>query len=239
MFVEAKWLKNAILQWSRENPDNRISQYDTKKKTVVHKDKDMNDVEVELKYLPAQAKQCVQSEMIASLKTIKALEKKGLQKGGKLKFVKRVKSLNLKQYGISHKIISSKRIRIAGVKGTILVNGLDQFVDIPGIEYANAKLLNTPSGYYVQFTTYIDKDKTEHKETNGETIGVDFGCQTSLSLSSGEKINLQIQESERIKRLSKRLNRRQKKGSKNWYRTVSLIQKEYQKTTNRKRDKAN
>ena len=22
MFVEAKWLKNAILQWSRENPDN-------------------------------------------------------------------------------------------------------------------------------------------------------------------------------------------------------------------------
>ena len=129
MFVEAKWLKNAILQWSRENPENRISQYDTKKKTVVHKDKDMNDVEVELKYLPAQAKQCVQAEMIASLKTMKALEKKGLQKGGKLKFVKRVKSLNLKQYGISHKIISSKRIRIAGVKGTILLNGLDQFVD--------------------------------------------------------------------------------------------------------------
>ena len=80
MFVEAKWLKNAILQWSRENPENRISEYDTKKKTVIHKDKDMNDVEVELKYLPAQVKQCVQSEMIASLKTMKALEKKGLQK---------------------------------------------------------------------------------------------------------------------------------------------------------------
>lgn len=239
MFVEAKWLKNAILQWSRENPENRISQYDTKKKTVVHKDKDMNDVEVELKYLPAQVKQCVQSEMIASLKTMKALEKKGLQKGGKLKFVKKVSSLNLKQYDISHKILSSKRIRIAGVKGTILVNGLDQFVDIPGIEYANAKLLNTPSGYYVQFTTYIDKDKTEHKETNGETIGIDFGCETSLSLSTGEKINVQIQESERIKRLSKKMNRRQKKGSKNWYRTVRLIQKQYQKQTNRKNDMAN
>ena len=239
MFVEAKWLKNAILQWSRDNPENRISEYDTKKKTVVHKDKDMNDVEVELKYLPAQVKQCVQAEMISSIKTMIKLEKKGLQKGGKLKFVKKVKSLNLKQYGISHKILSSKRIRIAGVSGSIRVNGLEQFVDIPGIEYANAKLLNTPSGYYVQFTTYIDKDKTEHKETNGETIGVDFGCQTSLTLSSGEKINVQIQESERIKRLSKRLNRRQKKGSKNWYRTVSLIQKEYQKQTNRKRDRAN
>ena len=78
MFVEAKWLKNAILAWNKENPDNEISKYDTKQKTVIHKDKDMNDVEVELKYLPAQMKQCVQSEMIASLKTMKRLEKKGL-----------------------------------------------------------------------------------------------------------------------------------------------------------------
>ncbi len=130
---------------------------------------------------------------------MKTLEKKGLQKGGKLEFVKKVSSLNLKQYGSSHKILSGKRIRIAGVKGTIPVNGLDQFLDIPAIECANAKLLNTPSWYYVQFTTYIDKDKTEHKETNGETIGIDFGCQKSLTLSTGEKINVEIQESERIK----------------------------------------
>ena len=56
----------------------------------------MNDVEEELKYLPAQVKQCVQAEMISSIKTMMRLEKKGLQKGGKLKFVKKVKSLNLK-----------------------------------------------------------------------------------------------------------------------------------------------
>ncbi len=69
MFVEAKWLKNAILAWCKKNPKNKISLYDTKKKTIVHKDKDMNDVEVELKYLPAQVKQCMQSEMIASIRT--------------------------------------------------------------------------------------------------------------------------------------------------------------------------
>ena len=91
---------------------------------------------------------------------------------------------------MSHKILSSKRIRIAGVKGSLAVNGLKQFVGIPYLEYANAKLLNTSSGYYVQFVTYIDKDKTEHNETNGETIGIDFGCQTSLTLSSGEKIDV-------------------------------------------------
>ena len=211
MFVEAKWLKNAILRWSKENPERKIWEYDTKQKTVIHKDKDMNDVEVELKYLPSQVKQCVQSEMIANVKTAATLEKKGLQKKGELKFVKRISSLNLKQYGSSHKILSSKRIRIAGVKGSVIVNGLEQFIGIPYLEYANAKLLNTPSGYYVQFTTYIERDKTEHKETNGETIGIDFGCQTSLTLSNGEKINVQVQESERIKRLSRKLNRRQKK----------------------------
>ena len=239
MFVEAKWLKNAILAWTKQNPENKVWKYDTKQKTVIHKDKDMNDVEVQLKYIPAQVKQCVQSEMIANIRTIITLQKKGIQHGGHLKFVKKVSALNLKQYGSSHKILSSKRIKIAGVTGSILVNGLDQFINIPFLEYANAKLLNTPSGYYVQFTTYLDKNKIEYTETNGKTIGIDFGCQTSFTLSNGEKINVQVQENERIKRLYQKLNRRQKKGSKNWYRTVRLLQKQYQKQTNQKNDKAN
>jgi putative transposase len=239
MFIEAKWLKNAILAWTKQNPENKVWKYDTKQKTVIHKDKDMKDVEAQLKYIPAQVKQCVQSEMIANIRTIITLQKKGLQHGGHLKFVKKVSALNLKQYGSSHKLLSSKRIKIAGVSGSILVNGLDQFINIPFLEYANAKLLNTPSGYYVQFTTYLDKDKVEHKKNNGETIGIDFGCQTSFTLSNGEKINVQVQENERIKRLSQKLNRRQKKGSKNWYKTVRLIQKQYQKQTNQKNDKAN
>ena len=46
MFVEAKWLKNAILRWSKENPERKIWEYDTKQKRVIHKDKNMNDVEV-------------------------------------------------------------------------------------------------------------------------------------------------------------------------------------------------
>ena len=239
MFVEAKWLKNAILAWVKDNPENKVWKYDTKQKTIIHKDKDMNDVEVQLKFIPAQVKQCVQSEMIANIRTAITLQKKGLQRSGQLKFVKKVSSLNLKQYGSSHKILSSKRIKIAGVSGSVLVNGLDQFIAIPFLEYANAKLLNTPSGYYVQFVTYLDKNKIEPTQTNGKPIGIDFGCQTSLTLSTGEKINVQIQENERIKRLSLKLNRRQKKGSKNWHKTVGLIQKLYQKQTNQKTDIAN
>jgi putative transposase len=238
MFVEAKWLKNSILAWSNNNPDNKIWDYDTKQNVITHKDKDMHDVEVELKYIPASVKQCVQSEMIANIRTISSLNKKGLQKGGKLKFVSEVKSLNFKQYGKTHRIVSSKRIKLQGVSGTVTVNGMNQFYGTD-VEYANAKLLNTPLGYYVQFTTYQAKSSIVKKEDNGKVIGIDFGCSTAFTTSEGEKIPASIQESERIKRLSAKMNRRQIKGSKNWYRTVGQIRKEYQKMTNRKNDLAN
>lgn len=238
MFVEAKWLKNAILAWSDNNPNNKIWNYDTKVKTITHKDKDMNDVTVELKYIPASVKQCVQSEMIANIRTISTLTKKGLQNGGKLNYVSKVKSLNFKQYGKTHKIVSSKRIKLQGVSGTVVVNGLKQFLS-EDLEYANAKLLNTPLGYYVQFTTYIDKNKLQTKQKINKTLGIDFGCKTSFTTSEGEKIDAVVQESERIKKLSLRLNRRQKKGSKNSQRTIRLIQREYRKLSNRKKDMAN
>lgn len=238
MFVEAKWLKNAILAWSNNNLDNKIWNYDTKQNVIIHKDKDMHDVEAELKYIPASVKQCVQSEMIANIRTISSLNKKGLQKGGKLKFVSKVKSLNFKQYGKTHRIVSSKRIKLQGISGTVPVNGMNQFYGTD-VEYANAKLLNTPLGYYVQFTTYRSKDCSAKKEDNGKVIGIDFGCSTAFTTSKGEKIPASIQESERIKRLSVKMNRRQIKGSKNWYRTAGQMRKEYQKLTNRKNDMAN
>ena len=112
----------------------------------------MNDVTVELKHIPASVKQCVQSEMIANIRTISTLTKKGIQAGGKLNYVSKVKSLNFKQYGKTHKIVSSKRIKLQGVSGTIVVNGLKQS-STKNLEYANTKLLNTTIKYYVQITT--------------------------------------------------------------------------------------
>ena len=86
---------------------------------------------------------------------------------------------------------------------------------------------------------YESEIKVAKKETNKKVLGIDFGCETTFTTSEGEKINATIQESERIKRLSQKLNRRQKKGSKNWWRTVRLLRKEYQKLTNQKNDLAN
>ena len=115
---------------------------------------------------------------------------------------------------------------------------MNQFINIPNIEYANARLLNRADGYYIQLVCYIPKENKIKNEKIDKTIGIDFGCSTSFTTSEGEKINVSIQESERLKCLQKKFAR-QVKGSKNWYKTLELIKKEYQKQTNRKDDISN
>lgn len=142
IFLEAKWYKNYILNWMNESKDNKLSKFNTKITQITKKDKDMNDVQVEIKRLPAQSRQCLVSRMVANLRAMAALRKKGLQKLGKLKFSKEETAIDYKQIGNSHKIINKKRIRLQGIKGELLVNGLEQFYNIPGVEVANARLLH-------------------------------------------------------------------------------------------------
>ena len=144
----------------------------------------------------------------------------------------------LKKYEYTHRIKSSKRVIIAGTgrKG-IIVNGLNQFINIDGIEICNARLIKRGDGIFIQFVTYQPKNNNI-KKTNGKTLGIDFGCSTSFTTSEGEKIDVKIQESERLKKCQRRMAKK-KKGSKNWQRQLKIIQKEYQKQTNRKNDIAN
>ena len=53
LFVEGKWCYNAILNFGETSS---IFDYDTKSKTVVHKDKDGNDIECEYAYFPQSFK---------------------------------------------------------------------------------------------------------------------------------------------------------------------------------------
>ena len=236
LFLEQKWYKNYILNWSKQSKENKISKFDTRQTSITKKDKDMNDVEVQILYLSAQSRQCLVSRMCSNMKTIKKLTQKGLQKGGGLKFSKEETIIDLKQYGVSHKILSNKRIKIAGIHKPLIVNGLKQFTGIDGVEYANARLIHRATGYYVQFVCYVPKENA--KPYINETIGVDFGCETSFTLSNGEKLTAVVQESDRLKRLQRGLKRKTK-GSKNYVRCVKKIRKEHQKNTNRKNDIAN
>lgn len=237
IFLEQKWYKNYILNWCEQDENNRITKFDTKQNQITKKDKDMKDVPVTIKYLSASQRQCLVSRMYANIKTLHTLKTKGLQKPGKLKYSKEETIIDLKQYEVTHKIVSSKRVRIQGIAKSMIVNGLDQFINIPEIEFANARLIHRGTGYFVQFVCYVPKENKTQKKIE-KTIGIDFGCSTAFTTSEGKKISASVPESERLKKLQKRQSKKVK-GSKNWLRTVKQVRKEYQKITNRKNDLAN
>ena len=234
LFVEAKWIYNDILNYSENND---ILTYNTKVKSVDVLNKDKEKETRELKYIGSQMKQSVFANILSSIKMLSTKKKQG-NKVGKLKYISEYKSLNLKQYGNTYKIYGNKRIKIQGVSGKLVVNGLEQFINILDIEIANAKILNKPDGYYIAITTYQYTDKLPIKQYIGEEIGIDLGIKDTITLSTGEKFKASIGETERLKRLQRKLARQQK-GSNNRYKTKRLIRKEYQKITNRKNDIAN
>ena len=234
LFVEAKWMYNDILNYSENND---ILSYNTKIKNVDVLNKDKEKETRELKYIGSQMKQSVFANIVSNIKMLSTKKKQG-NKVGKLRYISEYKSLNLKQYGNTYKIYSNKRIKIQGISGKIIVNGLDQFINILDIEIANAKILNKPDGYYIAITTYQYTDKLPIKQYIGEEIGIDLGIKDTITLSTGEKFKASIGETERLKRLQRKLARQQK-GSNNRYKTRILIQKEYQKIDNKKHDFAN
>lgn len=231
MFVEAKWIINDII--SNSSDEHPIWKYKLTNE-INKKDKDMNDVKVQLKYLGSQMKQNIVSDLISNIRTLSTLKKRG-HKIGKLKFRKECKSINLKQYGITYKFINKNKVKIQGIKKPLYINGLDQVYN-KNYELANAKLLNTSNGYYLAVTCY--KNKEEKIYDNSNEIGIDFGISTHLTLSNGKKFNASVQESDRLKNLQRKLSKQQKR-SKNSYKTITLIRKEYEKMSNKKNDLAN
>ena len=235
LFVEAKWFKNYVLSWMEEDKiNNKIGKFDSSIKKIIHKDKDMNDIEVDLKQLGSQIKQSLVVEMMSNMKAIKTLKENGYQKGGRLKYVKEIKSIPLNQYKITYQIKGKNYIKVQGIKGLLKVNGLEQIL-IPQTEICNARLLNKPNGYYIQIVTYKPK---ESKKKPNDIVGLDFGIGSALTLSNGLKFNVKVQESESLKRMQRKLSR-QKKGSKNRYKTINKINKLNQKQSNIKNNISN
>jgi putative transposase len=235
MFVEAKWLVNDILSWS-EAEQNKPWDYKLRK-TVQVKKNDKFETRA-FSYLSVAEQQAVHSEILSNIRTLSSLKKSG-KKVGRLKFRSEVRSINLKQAGATHRILTSKKIRIQGVSGKLTVNGLKQFYD-SSYELANAKLLNTPNGYYVAFTTYYDK--SDIKQDFLPEIGIDMGCTTAITASDGTKINALVEETVRLKKLQRKLALQTKqftKNTNNSRKTLSLIKREYQSISNRKNDIAN
>src|SRR5574344_2160843 len=151
---------------------------------------------------------------------------------GKLNFRSEVNRIPLKTGML--KIKSSKTISIP-MFSKLTVYGLEQFINIPNYEIANADIIRKASGIYLKVSVYIPKKENEIKN---KTVGLDFGIKTSITTSDGEFFNCDKQESEYLKFLQKQLYKKQK-GSKRYWKLRNQIQKEYEHISNQKKDVAN
>lgn len=233
-FLEAKWLYNDILNWSNKSENNSPWNYKISNTVIVKTP--ISFEERPLKTIHSQMKQEILKQICSNIKSLSALSKKGHQISGKLKFKSEVNKVRIKQLQKNFIRRNNKFVKIPGISGDVRVNGLNQIPE--GVDFACAELLNTPKGYYLTITTYINKSDIKSQPKISKTIGIDFGCSTSFTMSNGDKISCVIEESERLKRLQKKLSR-QVKGSNNYKRTCHLIRVEYQKLSNRKNDLAN
>ena len=235
LFIEGKWIWNNLVAYYNDN--KTVNGFNLNQMMKV-KLQDGTFEDKNLEYIGSQMKQSILKQFNANVKTCNRLVKQKKQKHYTFKFKNEIKSIDLKQYGTTYSFYGNGKMKMQNIKGSFKVNGTKQFKNIKGLEFANAKILNTPKGYYIAITTYIDRNKIQNINYNDKRIGIDFGSQTSFTTSEGEKINVFVQESGRIKKLSRKMHRRVK-GSKGRAKVRHLLKIEYQKLSNKKNDLSN
>lgn len=225
-FLEAKWFYNWLVSDTRrlELPANKINEVEIK----VGENFEKRDVNL----LGSQIKQEIADRIKDNLRALKKLKQNG-HKVGILKPKRFINSIPMKQYGVTYKLdFNRNRVRIQKL-GSFRVLGLHQIPE--SAEIANAVLVKKPSGYYVHVTCYVPKEEYYKPPVFDVAVGVDFGVNSKLTLSNGLKIDFEIKETKRLKKLHRKLSRT-KKGSRNreWIRR--LLRREYEKLFNRRKD---
>ena len=107
--------------------------------------------------------QDVYAQVKQDISSLAAKKSKG-RKVGRLKFVSEVNSINLKQIGNTYDI-RSNGVKIQGFKRLLKVFGLKQLSQYP-CEFANAKLINKASGYYIHVMFFVNKENVKKPKTN-------------------------------------------------------------------------
>ena len=223
-FLEGKWLHNAVVA------SETLSIEDTSKVQV----KVNGSFETrEIKNLSSQMKQSVVDSIKTDLSNLSKAKGKGL-KVGKLKFKKECNEIDLKQFGNTYNIKSHNKINIQKI-GVLVVSGLEQ-INLNEVEFANAKLIQKPSGFYINITVYSNKQPEVQIEK--EVLGLDMGIKDQLTFSNGVKVNFYLEESEQLNGLTKKLNR-QVKGSNQYKQTLNRIKRIYEYQNNKKNDVVN
>lgn len=230
LFKEAKWLRNASLSAQNFN----VSFLKTIASGIPVQTPNGEELR-NIAVLGSQMQQGILTQLRSDLKSLNARKNKGY-KVGKLNFVRSINSINLQQLGTTYDLNFEKsKARIQSI-GWVKVRGLKQLDGFK--ELANAKLLQKPDGFYLAVTAYFPKNSKSSDFTRNSKIGIDMGVATHVTLSDGRKFNSTVQETDRLKRLQRKLSR-QIKGSKNRLKTISKIKKEYLKMDYKKNDFSN
>lgn len=234
-FLEAKWLRNDCIAWLREDtartPAEYLRTHDLKSANVKLPD---GTIETRpLTALGAQMRQSVINQIASDIKGLAESRAQG-RKVGSLRFCDEVNSLDLIQYKKTFKIKSATKMKLQNIPKDVRVFGLHQIPEDADI--ACAKVVRKPSGLYVAVTFYVEKDALP--DTVQTVVGVDLGLKDTVVTSDGRHYKAKVEEPERLRRLQRKLARQQK-GSHAYAKTRRLIDREYEKLTNRKNDMAN
>jgi transposase len=232
LFIEAKWFRNYIVA---AIPD-RLTSTAWKVKEVEIKNKAGLFEKRKLEHLSSHVRAGLVKEIKANLFALKKA-KESHNKVGKLKLKSKVFELPLNQYRHSYTLnFETNRFHIQSIKKAFRVLGLHQIPE--KAEFANAKLLKKPSGFYLATTVFLNETPKAYITKKGvvkqkiiatfdKPLGIDFGIKTQLTFSTGMKISYKIKESEKLKKLQRALAHKQK----------TLLQKNILK--NKKRKKKN
>lgn len=215
LFVEAKWLRNYIVA----DLPNRLTFTAWKLKEVEIKNKEGLFEKRKLENLSSQMRAGLVNEIKNNLLALKKA-KENHNKVGSLKFKSKVFEIPLNQYKHTYNLdFETNRLYIQKLKKKFRILGLHQIPE--KAEFANAKLLKKPSGFYLAATTFLNEAPTTSKTKEGlvkqkiiatfdKPLGIDFGIKTQLTFSTGMKLTYKIKESEKLKKLQRALAHKQK-----------------------------
>jgi len=222
LFLEAKWFYNNMLArgdvWNADYKTTTVS---------VKVGKSMEPRE--LKFLSSQMRQEIIERAKDNIKGLSVLKSKG-HKVGALKFVGRMGSIPLNQFGVTYRILKNGYISIQNLKQPLKVRGLNQIPE--EAEFSSALLIQRNDDYYLHMATW---QRPERKAPPSRCVGIDLGIDRQITFSNGVAVEFEVSVTKKIKRLHRELSKRTLH-SKNWFKTQHKLNKAYDESNHEKCD---
>ena len=230
IFLESKWIKNAALAFGAF--DYKLG--DKVTVMVFNPESNKCDIPEERELtIGSQLRQQSAMQVQKDITNLAKAKKRG-RKVGKVKFYKSVDSVTLPQYGVTYTQCTNHKFFKLQKVGKVRVHGIDQLDKYKGTyEFAEAKLVSKPSGYYLKVLIYVNKPPDEVIPLN---LGGDLGVKDDLTTSDGTIYSTSVPLPDKVRRTCMEASKKVK-GSNGYKRAQWKKRKKYEDWTNQKKDK--